>query len=177
MKFRIRVFNIYLLALVCAFALACQTTDQKKKKELSSMSLHREVNPDSTGRSEPVPILREHPIYVNVEKDAFLHEAYFTSASVVEQPGGFAIQIQLNPRGSKLLEIISVSNQGKHFAILGDFGEKRWLAAPLFSRRIIDGTITFTPDASREEAERIVRGLTTTIKENKQRTAVLFSHE
>ena len=34
-----------------------------------------------------------------------------------------------------------------------------WLAAPLIRRPIADGVLTFTPDASREEAEKIVKGL------------------
>ena len=37
--------------------------------------------------------------------------------------------------------------------------EARWLAAPRISQRIKDGVLVFTPDATREEAERIVRGL------------------
>ena len=39
------------------------------------------------------------------------------------------------------------------------FGELRWLAAPILQQRIRDGLLVFTPDATREEAERIVRGL------------------
>ena len=35
----------------------------------------------------------------------------------------------------------------------------RWLAAPSINRLVANGTLTFTPDASREEAEQLVKGL------------------
>ena len=34
----------------------------------------------------------------------------------------------------------------------------RWIAALLITRRIADGLLTFTPDASREEADAMVLG-------------------
>ena len=160
MKSRIGGFNIYLAALGCMLFLGCETMGGKGKKDLATLDLHREVNPDGTGKSELVPIRREEPrIYLNVEKEAFLYEADILRAEVVEMPGGFAIRLQFDHRGTKRLEAFSVYNQGKHFAINCHFPEARWLAAPLFSRRIQDGSITFTPDATREEADRIVRGL------------------
>jgi hypothetical protein len=35
----------------------------------------------------------------------------------------------------------------------------RWVAAPTMTERIADGRLVFAPDATREEAERIVHGL------------------
>jgi hypothetical protein len=35
----------------------------------------------------------------------------------------------------------------------------RWLAAPLITQRIGDNTLTFTPDATRDESEAIATGL------------------
>ena len=40
-----------------------------------------------------------------------------------------------------------------------------WLAAPMTNKRISDGVLVFTPDASREEADRIVLGLNNVAKE------------
>ena len=37
--------------------------------------------------------------------------------------------------------------------------EGRWLAAPRINKRIADGVLVFTPDATREEAEQIALGL------------------
>ena len=51
----------------------------------------------------------------------------------------------------------------RRLAIAAQFGEKevqmRWLAAPVIRKRVTDGILAFTPDASREETELIVRGL------------------
>ena len=67
-----------------------------------------------------------------------------------------------------MLEQYSAANPGKHFAIFGQWGEKladgRWLAAPLITHRIADGMLSFTPDMSREEADRLVLGLNNVAK-------------
>ena len=165
MKTRIGVFNIYLAALVCTMFLACATSESKKKKELTSLSLHREVNPDGTGKNGPVAIRREEPrIYINIEKAPFLYEGDLIRAEVIDQMGGFAIRLQFDSRGVKILEAFSLSNRGKHFAVHCTFPQERWLAAPLFAGPIRDGSITFTPDTTREEAERIVLGLNNAVK-------------
>jgi hypothetical protein len=57
------------------------------------------------------------------------------------------------------LDTVTTANKSKRIAILAIFPEKRWIAAPLINQRNASGVLTFTPDATREEAERIVRGL------------------
>ena len=65
--------------------------------------------------------------------------------------------------GTVLLEECTAANRGRRIAIFSQFGEKikdyRWLAAPVITRRISDGVLVFTPDATREEAEEIALGL------------------
>jgi preprotein translocase subunit SecD len=84
--------------------------------------------------------------------------------------GGFDLRIQFNSQGTWMLQNYSASNNGKHYAIFSQFGvdgkKARWLAAPVFNRLISDGVIQFTPDASREEAEEIARGLNNFAKKN-----------
>ena len=97
----------------------------------------------------------------------FLTEEQVKSAKVVDTIGGFVVQIQFDRQGSMLLEQYTGGNVGKHITLFAAFGEKankpaphtRWLAAPLITRRISDGLLTFTPDATREEAELLVAGL------------------
>jgi hypothetical protein len=52
---------------------------------------------------------------------------------------------------------------GRRLVIFSEFGKKlsqnRWLAAPLIQRRIENGLLVFTPDATRAEAEEIAAGL------------------
>lgn len=164
MVIRAKRFNIYLLALtVMALFTACRSAESKSKKQVAVLGVHVEVSHDETGLNEPVTVFRSSPMLVNIEKSPFLTEVLVTDAKIVENPGGFAIQIHFDRRGTLLLEQYSAKNPGKRFVIKAEFGEKlaksRWLAAPLVSRRITDGILTFTPDANREEAEQIVLGL------------------
>ena len=157
-------FNIYLCAGVIALVATCGCQSVGGKKEASTLRLHLEVTPDGTDRSTPVPIYRESPIYVNVEKAPFLDEGAVAKASVVEVMGGFSIFIQFDRRGSWLLEQYTVANKGRRIGVFSQFGQTRWLAAPIISKPIADGAFVFTPDATREEADRIVRGLNNVAK-------------
>ncbi|MEO5804803.1 MAG: hypothetical protein ABIR24_14860 [Verrucomicrobiota bacterium] len=165
MKIRCVAFNTYLLA--AALLLGCKSPQEKidsaqaskEKKELSTVRLHLEGGSEATGLGIPVSILRTSPISMNVDKDSFLDERDVLRAGVADYTGGFVIQIQFNDHGKLVLDAVSASNKGKRMAIMSEFGDSRWLAAPVFSKRITDGVLTFTPDATREEAERIVRGL------------------
>ena len=78
--------------------------------------------------------------------------------------GSFAIALQFDRRGTWLLEQYTVSGKGRRAAIFSQFSDTRWLAAPILNRNITDGRFVFTPDATRAEAERIVRGLNNVAK-------------
>jgi preprotein translocase subunit SecD len=162
-------FNIYLLAsLALLLACGCQTAEGKKKKEATHIELHLETNQDATDRNEGVPIYRDKgaQFYVNVEKEPFLDEGNIEDAKVVDEVGGFAIQLKFTWRGTQLLDGISSGNRGKRIAVYSRFGkDPRWLGAPIITKRLSNGTFTFTPDATREEADRIVRGLNNLARE------------
>lgn len=163
MKIQTGRFNIYLLVAALGIGLcACQTTESKKKNELSTLRVHLEVSPDGAGFSEPVPVFRESPVTVNVEKEPFLTEANVAEAKLLNVMGGYLIQLQFDRRGSWLLDQYSTANKGRRVAIFSQFGtppQERWLAAPILAQRITNGFLVFTPDATQEEAEDIVRGL------------------
>jgi hypothetical protein len=169
MKIRSVAFNTYLL--IGLLLLGCKSPQakmdsaeaRKQKKELSTLRLHLEAADDSSGHTEPVPVLRASPVLVNVLKSSFLDERDVVGATLADYMGGFVIKIQFNEHGTLVLEGTSASNKGMRVAILSEFGDRRWLAAPVLSRRITDGVLTFTPDATREEAIRIVRGLNNTV--------------
>lgn len=158
MTMRTRRFNLYLLALVATLiAPGCQSSH---KKEATTLRFHLEVNPDGSDRSKPVPIYRASPVYVNVETKPFLHEDNIVQAAVIDDSfGGFQLKVQLDRKGTWLLEQYTTASKGKRVAISGEFGQARWLGAPILTKRIADGVFAFTPDATREETERIVRGL------------------
>lgn len=164
-------FNLYLLLAICALSVCgCQTHKDNKAKHLATLRVHLEASPDDNGRTTKVPIYRAQPFEMEIQQDPILTEADVASAHVVEAIGGFELQIQMNQRGTWLLQQYSASDRGKHFAIFSQFGEKgkvsRWLGAPQFGRLISDGVIQFTPDASRDEADEIALGLNHIAKKN-----------
>lgn len=161
-------FNIYLVCVLTALAFCgCQADKQDKEKEdekeYATLKIHMEVPRDMMDFSKQVPIFRQRPVLVNVDKDPFLTEAYVSGAKIVDAPGGWELQISFERRGKWLLEQQTTTNPGKHIAIFAEWGkglkESRWLAAPVIPRRISNGVLTFTPDATREEMEQLVVGL------------------
>jgi len=107
-------------------------------------------------------------VLITIAKEPVLTEANIIAAKVIDARGGIALQIQFDESSALMLEQYSAANPGKHFAIFGQWGEKqangRWLAAPIITRRIADGMLSFTPDMSREEADRLVLGLNNVTK-------------
>lgn len=171
MKIRWQRFNLYFLVTLAVIAVAgCQSSsaERKAKKLLATFRLHLEGRRDRTKTTEPVPVYRAEPVMVHVEKTAFLDEGHVASAQVIDVVGGFALRVQFDHRGTGLLEECTTVNRPRRAAIFCQFGEdlkeQRWLAAPVLSRRITDGVLTFTPDTTREEAEQIAQGLNNVAK-------------
>ena len=157
MDTRWRRFNTILpLVLMVLLAVGCKTTE---KKVASLLRMHLETNPDGTERTATVAIGRNKAFSVTIEKEWFLDEGHIQHATVVDDVGGFQISLQFDKRGTLLLEQYTVAHKGSRVAIYGVFGKERWLAAPLIVRGISDGKFLFTPDATREEADRLVLGL------------------
>ena len=173
MKIRLARFNLYLLLLVTVLTTACETTEERKRgKEISTLRVFLEAHRGGGGLNSGVTVYRQNPIHLNLEREPFLAEVDLVSAAVIEVPGGYAIRTQFDGHGALLLEGVTVSHRGRHLAIQSNFGESRWLAAPLINRRISNGELVFTPDATREEADRIVRGLTNVVLKIKKRSSI-----
>jgi preprotein translocase subunit SecD len=167
-------FNIYLLLLFVAFlACGCGSTKKDKDKPLSTLRIHIEVTAAPMDFSISIPVYREKPVMITVDKEPFLTELNAASAKVVDVMGGFALQIEFDHSGSMLLEQYTAANPGRHIAIYSLFGKKkeegRWLAAPIIARRISNGVLIFTPDASRGESERIAIGLNNYHQKNQEK--------
>jgi len=142
----------------------CQSPETKRKKQLATVRVHLEVGPGHPGQNVQVSVLRASPMILIVEKNPFLNEVHVASASVVDTTGGFLLSIRLNTKGQWLLEQYTAANPNRRFAIRCQWGvapdvQDRFVAAPLATHRIKDGILTFTPDATRDEAEQIAIGL------------------
>lgn len=161
--------------LVLALSSGCQTAESKNKKGLSTMRFHLESHVDATNRTEVAVISEDPRVEYPVEKMPFLSEGDIKEAKVVDMVGGFSLRLEFDRRGGWLLEQYTLVNKGKHFAIFSQFtplGEDklnkgRWLAAPKILQRVSDGVFIFTPQATREEAEAIARGLNNVAKKLK----------
>ncbi|HVY71296.1 MAG TPA: hypothetical protein VHH73_15290 [Verrucomicrobiae bacterium] len=159
-------FNIILCGLLLGLGMGCESTGDKKKKDdmLTALDLHLETNPDGTERTKTVSILRASPVQITVEVTDFLDEGSVREAAVVETGGGFVIQILFDAHGRLVLENVTSANRGRRMGIFTRFPQPRWLGAPKINSIIRDGILTFTPDCSREEADRIVKGLNNVAK-------------
>lgn len=168
-------FNIYLLVASLALVVgACRSSKPERKEDmLSSLRVNIEVNGAPTDFSTRVPVFRREPVMITIDTDPFLTEANVASAKVVDTVGGFSLQIEFDHEGALLLENYTTANPGRRMAIFSTFGKQkdqsRWLAAPMINRRITNGILLFTPDASREEAERIALGLNNVAKKNEKK--------
>ncbi len=163
-------FNI-ILALLLFLPAGCKTSEEKKKaKEATFLRFHLETNVDGTSHNSPVPIYRANPMLVGVERNAVLDEDFMDKVElvVVDEFGNHAIKIIFNETGKRRLDYVTSSYKGRRLAVQARWTESRWLAAPLITKRITDGVFIFTPDATREESERIVAGLNNVIAKLKK---------
>jgi len=164
MKSRELLFNGFLWVIAFVLVSGCTTSEEyKRKHELSNIRVHIESD-SQADKSSAISVIRSNPVRFNIDREPVLDEHSVVAASILEQLGGFVIDVQFDRRGSWKLEGITVVNKGKRLAIHSYFGEDRWLAAPLIPGKNSTGHLVFTPDCTREEAERIVRGLNNTAR-------------
>jgi hypothetical protein len=163
-------FNIYLAA---AALLLCGCVSDKKPDPEQTVALrfHLEVAPGESEDSTPVTVFRDNPMQVNVQKEPFLTEEYIEHASVIDESGGaFSLQLKFAWQGASLLDGATMANPNHRIVVFCLLGRApRWLGAPVIRKRISDGVLTFTPDASREETERIVKGLNKAVEKEKKK--------
>ena len=168
MKFRSVRFNSYFCVLFVALLTACESTDPSGSKKVASdvatLRIHLETHRDPMGSSRQISVDREHPKTFFVTPP-MLSEQNLTAARLWEGAGEeFAIHLQFDIDGIRTLEMLSMSYRGKRLAIGSQFPEPRWIGTARMDRRIADGTLLFRPDATREEAVKIVRLLNNTVK-------------
>jgi len=177
MKFRPSRFNTYLWLLVLTWGVwGCHTAPKEKqapKKGYSAVSFHIEVTRDGTDKNSTVTIGRQVSFPLNVTKNPFLETSHLTGVSLMDDGmGGFGLKFLFDRQGSWLLEQYTVANKGRRIAVLAELDDFQWIAAPLITQKISDGVFTLTPDASREEAEKLVLGLKKSIKKIRSRNTL-----
>lgn len=160
-------FNLYFLVFCCVAVFSgCKTTEEKQQaKEVSLIRFHLEAR--SGGAPSAVRVPFRAGLVANAEPSPFLDERNIESAEIVDSDGGFVIQIRFGRHGQMLLEQVSTEIRDRRILVFCQWEEGRWIAAPVLRGRISSGYLTFTPDATRDETIRIVRGLNNMIKKLK----------
>jgi preprotein translocase subunit SecD len=173
MNSRRLAFNL-ILAVLFGSLVACKSPQEKKDekaKQATFLRFHLETNPNASGRTAVASVYRAHPVLITVDRDAVLDEGFLAKIEVVDadEHGGIALKATFDEAGTRRLDAVTIEHRGKRLAIRAVWTDNRWLAAPLLTKRISNGEFIFTPDATREEADRIVVGLRNVIKKLNER--------
>ena len=165
-------FNLYFAAGLILLLGGCATSKDPNDKLTTMLRGHLEALPRGVVPTSEIVVYRAHPVTLKIENLHVLTEDNIIGARVVEQMGTYAIEIKIDQWAVPLIEHSSSSHQGRRLAIQAQWGPKqenyRWLAAPKMTRRITDGTFTFTPDATLEECYQIVTGLNNKARKSKK---------
>ncbi len=105
-------------------------------------------------------------LFVGIEKEEVFWEESYTppeAARVVSDDSGFAIVLKFTWQGAALLDSVSTINRNRRIAIQCTFGKAAG-SPRRSSASLSNGVFAFTPDATREEADRIVRDLNALIE-------------
>ena len=172
MKFHPVRFNSYLLVLVAACLAACETThpsgSPKAATGVATLRIHLETHPDPLGLSRQITVGIEDAQTFFVTAPMISEEALVAARLWEGNADQFAIHLQFNREGQRTLEMLSMSYRGKRLALMSQFPEARWIGTVRMDRRIADGALLFRPEATREEAERIVHLLNGTVAKLKK---------
>lgn len=158
-------FNInLLLAILALLAVGCASLTGSKKEgstfKFHIETTHIETKPGDPSRTGIAAVGRARPVHITIDLEPVIFENHIESGAVVDTAdGGFAILIKFNDFGTALFESITTAHRSKRIVIGSRFTEARWLAAPMIVGTEKKGIIVFTPDATRAESERIIRGL------------------
>jgi preprotein translocase subunit SecD len=169
MNFYARGFNLYLLFVAALLAATCGCQSDKTDKHLSALRFYVENHAQLPGSGQTVSVIRANPVLVTINTEPALTEANIVSATLLDSPVGYAVEVKFDELGTYSFEQYTSAYEGKHFVIFGQWSEvvtnSRWLAAPIITHRVPNGVFAFTPDASREEARQLVIGLNNMAKQ------------
>jgi hypothetical protein len=175
---RSRSFNFFFrLALALAFALsgyaagssktnapATKSKPVKATDIVAAVRFYMEATDD--GSAPKAEVIRSLPQSFAIQKEPFFDERDVVLAEILETPdGGFMMKIDATPHGKNAIEMATVASNGRHLVIFSQWSQDqdntdaRWLAAPLLRGPLRNGSVVFTPDCDRVEAQKIVDGL------------------
>ncbi len=167
-------FNLVLAAFVLNCGCASDRSDRESRRKeqdtINHVRVHLESRHDIPERAMIAKVGGSDDLRFAVEKMPILTELHVEKASLLEDLGGFKVELDLNPMGARILESYSSAAMGRHLLIMTELdGEATWIAAPIIEKRISDGILAFTPIASREDMNRLVTGLNQAVEKRRKR--------
>ena len=131
----------------------------KGSKQKVHLRVYLEASVNDPTQTMVVPVYRKEPVLVRIQKEPILDERDLVHASVVKVVGGYSMELIFDFHGRLVLQQVSNAYRGRRLVLQAVFPEARWLGMIRMNRPIMDGVLTFTPDATQQEAQRIVEGL------------------
>jgi hypothetical protein len=183
MSARAAPFNIYLVGLIAALTLSwvgCVSPETRRRDKVHYTELWLyEGMPETFIDTNKTLAVMVAGIPLLVKKTPFLTEEDLEEAEVIDSAGGgYAMRLRFNDHGRYQLDAFTGSHRGRHLIIFARYGLRKkkdevplkeaWLAAPLITRQVNDGILTFTPNARKEELYSILDGLRNAIEVNHQ---------
>lgn len=168
MRFRPFLFNIILPLLAAGVFAGCETPKKKgeaktpkaTKDNISTIRFHLEAHPSDGDRTMMAKVGRTRPMQMVLMASPMITEANVLKAEAWNTTDGLvAIRLELDRIGRRILMINSGSQRGGRMAVSSHFPEPHWIGVVRFDRVMSEGVITFIPDATPEESDRIVEGL------------------
>lgn len=179
---RIRWFNTYLagaVALLVLATLGCKSAEERKRDHTyTTLWVHLET-PEASPDTNHVMAVTIAGVKLNAQTKPFLTDENVLRAAITALPeGGQALRVEFDHEGTLLLDAVTSQNRQRHLLVFSEFGlrykyatgknvsKTRWLAAPHIRRRITDGVVVFSVDATSAELDQIVLGLNNAAKRN-----------
>ena len=123
------------------------------------LRVYLEASVNDPTQTMVAPVYRKQPVLIRIQKEPILDERDLVHAAVVKGMGGYSIELVFDFHGKLVLQQVSNAYRGRRLVLQAVFPEARWLGIVRMNRPIMDGVLTFTPDATQQEAQRIVDGL------------------
>ena len=189
MRTLFRPINFFLCLVAGWLAAGCESGGLSRDKEYTGLRVFVELPTPGKENAQLAHVVGV-PIYI--EPQPILTEADVVSSRLLDYADGtYAVQVTFSDHGMIQLEMTSAARRPSKLVIYtlfppkGSPGDKNidifasadpvpgkpriasWSAAPIRAE-IGNGVIVFTPDATHQEAERIVRGLNNIGEKNKR---------
>jgi preprotein translocase subunit SecD len=156
-------FAPYLLLLALIIAGGCKS---KPPQNAVTMSMHLPADV-TTPQDRRVPaVIRSPTMSFLVDGLAVFTDDDLDGVELRDDDDGLRMRFAFNTAATIRLDVLSNDKRGSLVVV---FLNNQPVGAPQLKQRIVDGTFEFTPNVSREEAERLVEGLNALIQYKKKR--------